>query len=87
MPFHKAGVKVTNPFRFVKSKREAVAGEFFLSLGNEFILVIFDFARIASGQKHRERIEVDDNGKRGFQADPQSTIAAGDNLRLAVHCL
>jgi hypothetical protein len=29
MPFHKAAEKVTNPFRFVKSKREAIAGEFF----------------------------------------------------------
>jgi hypothetical protein len=47
MPFHKAWVKVTNSFRFVKSKKEA--GELLLSLGNELILVVFDLTRVAFG--------------------------------------
>jgi len=86
MPFLSCG-EVIKFFSLCQVRKGSHRRRVFLSLGNEFILVIFDFARIASGQKHRERIEVDDNGKRGFQADPQSTIAAGDNLRLAVHCL
>lgn len=44
-----------------------------LSFGDELIFVIFDFTRVPLGQKHSERIEVDNNGKQGsflIQRDP-----------------
>jgi hypothetical protein len=84
IPFHKIVVKITNPFRFVKPdyapgiKLLPLSRRVFLSLGKKFVLVVFDFARVASGQKHGECLEVDDNGKCGFHFFPVPT----DGIRI-----
>ncbi len=52
------------------ARKQGDGRESFLSLRNKPVLVVLDFARVAPGQKHGERIEVDDDRKRGFDSFP-----------------